>query len=143
MQLQQRQAEWIEEYGFLPDPQERFTYVLEQSAAAPGLAANERADEALVPGCMSKVWIVGEPVGAEGVREFRSDADAPMVKAMAWLLCRFYSGVSAQEIAATEPEFLSKLRLLDALTENRRRGVAHMVTRIRRLAAASPVQGAG
>lgn len=131
MELERRQAAWIEEYGFLPDPQERFSYVLEQSSADRGLEGAERRADALVPGCMSQVWIVGQTDGTHW--HFRSDADAPMVKAMAWLLCRFYSGVTAEEILATEPEFLKRLRLLDALTENRRRGVAHMLARIRLL----------
>lgn len=132
MELSEKSAAWIEEYGILPDPQERFSYALEQSTADAGLAVEERREEDLVTGCLSRVWIVGE--AREGRWFFRSDADAPMVKAMAWLLCEFYSGARAEVIAAQDPDFLGELRLLDALTENRRRGVRHMVARIRSLA---------
>ena len=99
MTLSQKQRQLIEEYQFLPDPQERFSYLIELSQADPGLDVSERRPADLVEGCMSQVWVIGEE--REGRWFFRSDSDAPMVKALAWLLTSFYSGAESAEIAAT------------------------------------------
>jgi cysteine desulfuration protein SufE len=46
---------------------------------------SERIDSNLVPGCSSRVWLVGEV--NDGVCRFRMDADSPLVKGLAALLC--------------------------------------------------------
>lgn len=134
MELMEKQTRLIRDYGLLPDPQERLGYLLDLSEAGPGLSADEKRAENRVDGCVSNVWVVGE--NEAGTMRYRSDSDAPMVKAIAWMLCDFYSGVSAGEVLVTEPEFLRELGLLDALSENRRRGTFHIVARIQALARA-------
>lgn len=134
MALAEKQACLIEEYKLLPDPEERFGYVLDLSREAPALPAEERRPENRVRGCVSNVWVIAE--ADNEVMRYRSDSDAPMVKAIAWLLTDFYSGARAEEIIATDPVFLAELNLLDALTENRRRGALHIVARIKALASA-------
>lgn len=135
MSLAEKQKALLDEYGVLPDPQERFSYVLEQSLEGPTLEAAERRAENLVEGCQSQVWIVADE--RDGRMTFRSDSDAPMVKAIAWLLSDFYSGAKCSDILATEPDFLAGLHLLNALTENRRRGTFHIIARIKALARAA------
>lgn len=133
MKLDEKRLRLIEEYGVLPDAQERFGHLLEASADQPSLPPGERRPEFLVEGCMASVWILADAV--EGGRiVFRSDSDAPMVKAIAWLLTDFYSGASRDEILSVDPTFLRELRLLDALTENRRRGTRQIIARIKALA---------
>ncbi len=134
MALAEKQSQLIEEYQLLPDPQERFSYVLDLSDGAAPLPEDARCPENQVDGCVSTVWLVGEE--DNGAMVYRSDSDAPMVKAIAWLLSDFYSGASPAEVVATDPVFLKELRLLDALTENRRRGTLHIVARIKALAKA-------
>ncbi len=132
MQLIEKRDRLTEEYRWLPGAQERFDYLLEQSQEGPALSAEERAVLPRVEGCLAQVWVTAEL--REGKVYYRSDSDAPMVRAIAWLLCDFYSGGTPEEIATTDPDFLQDLRLLDALTENRRRGTRHIVSHIRVLA---------
>jgi len=131
VRLKEKQEEMIEAYGFLPDVQERFAYLIDLSSGSEGLSSEAKIPAHLVEGCQSLVWIIGSE--ANGVWHFQSDADAPVVKGMAWALADFYSGVGGSEILETEPDFLQQLGLMNSLTENRRRGVTQMVKRIRTL----------
>lgn len=132
MSLTDKARELEESYGFLPDPHDRFQYLIEQSSAAEGLPTEERVREHRVDGCQSSVWVVAEE--REGRLYFRTDGDAPVVKALAWFLADFYSGATREEIVATAPTFIDRLGLQRALTENRRRGLRALVARFQSLA---------
>ena len=132
MSLSDKARHLEEDYGFLPDPMERFQYLIEQSAEAPGLPESERLAEHRVEGCVSQVWLLAEV--RDGRVHYRSDGDAPMVKALAWILEDFYSGALAEEIVATPPTFFERLGLTRALTENRRRGLHALIARYQGLA---------
>jgi cysteine desulfuration protein SufE len=135
MSLTAKARHLVETYGLLPDPQDRFQYLIEQSALMPPLPGELRIARHRVDGCMSAVWVVAERDGAKV--HYRSDGDSPVVKALAWILADFYSGADASEIAATPPSFLERLGLQKALTENRRRGLQALITRYQNLAQAA------
>lgn len=132
MSLKEKSRRLIEEYSILPDSQERFAYVMDQSIHAEPFPDEHRTDENRVFGCVSKVWILCEY--REGRLFYFSDADSPLVKGIVWLLTDFYSGAAPDDIIRTSPDFLRELRLLDSLTENRRRGVREVIARIQGLA---------
>lgn len=132
MSLGEKARKLEADFGVLPDPQDRFQYLIELSAKAPGLPPEERISKHQIHGCTSRVWVLAEP--REGVVHFRTDGDSPVVKALAWLLADFYSGEPAEAIASTPPAFLERLGLIRALTENRRRGLRSMVERFQTLA---------
>ena len=93
MSLEAKIQEIEEEYRLLPDAQERFQYLIDQSVSADGLDATAQIEANRVKGCVSRVWVVGREENQQW--HFTSDADAPVVKGLAWLLCRFYSGACA------------------------------------------------
>ncbi|MFP4283655.1 MAG: SufE family protein [Opitutales bacterium] len=132
MDLAEKAARIEEDFGYLPDPQERFQYLVDLSADAPGLEEAERTEANRVAGCVSAVWVVAE--GREGRVQYRFEADSPIVQALAWALADFYGGHTAEEIVATPPAFFDRLRLVDALTENRQRGLQALIARFQRLA---------
>lgn len=132
MSLSEKAMRLVEDYALLPDPSERFQYLIEQSSEAPGLPLEDRLAEHRVDGCVSMVWLIAEE--RNGCIHYRCDGDAPIVKALAWVLSEFYSGASAEEIVATPPTFFERLGLDRALTESRRRGLQALIERFQALA---------
>ena len=65
----------------LPTAIERLQFLMDRSSNESPLPAEQRGECARVRGCQAQVWVVGE--GQDGRWRFRSDSDAPMVKALA------------------------------------------------------------
>jgi len=67
----------------------------------------------------------------DGICRFRCDADSLITKGVASLVCAFYDGAPAKEVAATDADFLSAVGITQHLSPNRRNGLASLVGRIR------------
>lgn len=132
---QERQAKLVERYSIIPDPQERLAAIISRKSALPGVPEEERADEYLVPGCQSRVWIIGSL--KEGRCHFRVEADSALVRGLITLLCEVYDGATPVEIVATEPELFEKLGIAAILTPTRLNGLAAVRLYLRNFAAAS------
>lgn len=123
------------------DPQERLAWVVEQARGRPPLPAEARTDDRLVPGCASRLWLSARL--ESGRCRLAVDSDSAILKAVAGLLCDLYDGLPASEVLEHEPEFLTATRLLDSLTENRRRTIQRVRGAIREFARRSPIEGGG
>ena len=132
--LAEKQRSHIEDYQVIEDAAERFSAIVHQAAAAPALEEAHRAPENLVPGCVSRVWLVGWRDPATGGCEFRADAEAPTVKGVAVLLARLYSGATPEEVLAVEPEIVCALQIDRQLSPTRLKGLAHIRRRFREIA---------
>ena len=77
-----------------------------------------------------------EAVREDGVVRFAGTSDAAIVSGLVALLLRVYSGRSPEEIEATDPVFLKRLGLIEALSTNRGNGIAAMARKIREVARA-------
>jgi cysteine desulfuration protein SufE len=132
MSLAEKQRRIIERYRLIEDPQERLAAVTARGRKWPAPRNDERVDSNLVPGCSSRVWLVGETT--DGICRFRMDADSPLVKGLAALLCELYDGEAAAEIVATEPEVFESLGFSRTLSPTRLNGVAQIRAVIRNFA---------
>lgn len=112
----------MEELGLLPDPQERLALVVERAARVPPLPPAGRTEANRVRGCISVVWIAPELEG--GRCRFHGDAESPLVRGLVVLLCEFFSGATAGEIAATALDPLEATGLSRQLSPTRRNGLA-------------------
>jgi len=134
MSLPEKQRALIERYRLIEDAHERLAAITSRGKKWPPVTETERTDAALVPGCSSRVWLAGEIV--EGVCRFRMDADSPLVKGLAALLCELYDGASAAEVASVEPEITTALGLERMLSPTRLNGLAAIRQTIRAFAEA-------
>lgn len=118
---------------FLPvsDPQERLALVVEACAGG-GIPAAGRQDADLVPGCVSRVWLRGRL--AEGRLHLAWDADSPLVRGLAGLICRIYDGAPLESVSGFRSSLLEALKLDRQLSPTRLRGLHAVETRIHRLA---------
>jgi cysteine desulfuration protein SufE len=118
MTVAEREAALIADFEILPSWQERLEELMRRDRKRPGLPLADRIDAHRVPGCVSRIWLVAERAG-ERCR-FRSDAEAPAVRALVGTLCSIFDDALASEVAAHEPTFLAALELERHLTGTRR-----------------------
>jgi cysteine desulfuration protein SufE len=116
--------------AFLDDWEDRYRYLIELGQALPPLTPAERSDQNRVQGCISQVWLVSEPDGAN--LRYRGESDAMIVRGLVAVLIALYSGRPAPEIAETDAIALfDGLGLREHLTTQRSNGLVAMVNRIR------------
>jgi cysteine desulfuration protein SufE len=129
----------VETFALLDDWEERYRYLIDLGRALPPFPEAERREERLVPGCMSRVWMVSQPAPGTPPRlEFLADSDAHLVKGLIAVLLAAYSGKTPAEIAGLDIDALfRKLGLAEHLSANRRNGFFSMVERIKCEAAAA------
>jgi cysteine desulfuration protein SufE len=131
MSLAKKEQEIIDEFSFIPDIYERFSFVVDRAKNLPPLADSEKIAPFAVDGCQAQLWIVPSFDDATGLWSFRSESDAPIVHSMAALFCQIYSGNTAADIASFEPTFLQRLELERHLTPNRRNGMNQIIEHLR------------
>jgi cysteine desulfuration protein SufE len=132
MNLAEKQAEITAQLAALKNGQDRLAFLVEKVKARPALAPELRADENLIPGCLAKLWFIAK--FRDKKCSFNCDSDSLVVKAVAGLLCDFYSGHAPAEILAHDPKFLAPLGITQHLTPNRRNALSKIWERIRQFA---------
>ena len=130
--MPEKQRRLLAELVPIEDAQARLAWLIERARERPLLPAELRVEAHRVEGCLSKLWFV--PEFRDGRCWFRSESDSLFVKAMAGLLCDFYSGHTPEKISATNLGFLKHLGILHQLAENRRRTIARIEEKIRHFA---------
>lgn len=132
LSLQHKQKEIVAAFGDLPNTEERFRYLIGLGRRYPAFEAAWKTDERLLPGCVSRLWIM--PEFREGRCWFAMDAEAAISKGIAALLCGFYDGDTPANIAATEPEFVVEIGIASLLSPNRSNALTNLRHRIKEFA---------
>jgi cysteine desulfuration protein SufE len=132
MSLAEKQRQLIEDLNLIPDVQERLS-ALTSYASRMRLDPAHQTEANLVPGCLSRVWLHGEL--RDGLTRFDSEADSPMVKALAAVLCDLYSDATPAEVVEVEPELWQQCHFTKMLTPTRLNGLANVRRLIREKAA--------
>ena len=133
MNLAEKQAQLSRELAVFKHGQDRLAHLVALARQRPPLAPEFRVDARLIPGCLAKLWFVAR--FEDGRCHFACDSDSLVVKAIAGLLCDFYSGQPPAEILAHDPAFLAPLGITQHLTPNRRNALAKIWEHIHSFAA--------
>ena len=128
MSPRERQNELIARYAILPDAHERLAALTARRSKLPPLPPEARVPEALVPGCISRVWFL--PALEDGRCRFRIHAESALVRGLATALCELYDDATPEEIAATPPEFLEAMGIAANLSPTRLGGLSNLHARI-------------
>jgi len=134
MTLAEKQQQLSAGLAALKNGQDRLAFLVERAKKFPPLAPELRTDANLIPGCLAKLWFV--PEFRDGICFFACDSNSLVVKAVAGLLCEFYSGQPPAEILAHNPQFLAPLGITQHLTSNRRNALARVWEHIENFAEA-------
>ncbi len=127
--IAEEQEELISEFAFFDDWMDRYQYLIDLGRKLPPLDEEFQRDEFKLKGCQSQVWLVGERHGDRLV--FRSISDAAIVSGLIAIILRIYSNRTAEEILATEPDFIREVGLEEHLSPTRKNGLGAMLNKIK------------
>ena len=111
-----------EEFGFFGDWSERYQYLIDLGRKLPAFPEEWKTEENRLLGCQSLVWIV--PQGDAQRLDFNAISDSAIVSGLIYLALRVYSGRSAAEILATQPDYIADIGLAKHLSPTRSNGLA-------------------
>ena len=123
------QAAIAEEFAFFGDWSERYQYLIDLGRKLPPFPEDWKTDEHRLHGCQSLVWIVAE--GDAARLDFHAISDSAIVSGLVYLALRVYSGRSAEDIVATEPDYIAAIGLGQHLSPTRSNGLAALLAFIR------------
>ena len=129
----QAQLDIAEEFAFFGDWTERYQYLIDLGKQLPTFPEASKTEEHRVHGCQSMVWLV--PSGDAAKMHFEAISDSAIVSGLIALVLRVYSDRPAQEIVATEPEFIAMIGLAKHLSPTRSNGLAAMLAKLKGYAA--------
>jgi len=126
------QAAIADEFAFFGDWSERYQYLIDLGKKLPAFPEAWKTEANRLTACQSMVWVV--PEGDADRLVFHAISDSTIVSGLIYLALRVYSGRSASEIAATEPEYVAKIGLAKHLSPTRSNGLAALLGVIRQRA---------
>ena len=135
--LHPRLQEIVDDFRDVPD-KDRLQLLLEFSQDLPALPeryAGHRDRMEPVPECQTPLFLAVEvePGDQQTVHlYFDAPAEAPTTRGFAAILQAGLDGLDADEVLATPPEFSSQLGLAELVSPLRLRGMAAMLSRIKR-----------
>ena len=118
-----------DEFAFFSDWSERYQYLIDLGRKLPAFPEAWKSEEHRLHGCQSMVWIV--PDGDASRLDFAAVSDSAIVSGLVFLALRVYSGRPAEEILATEPEYIGAIGLARHLSPTRSNGLAALLAFIR------------
>lgn len=129
---QQAQQAIIDEFAFFDDWMDKYQHLIDLGKQLPEFPEALKTDEHLLRGCQSNVWFVAE--GNKEALRFQASSDAAIVSGLIALVLKIYSGASAQQIIATQPDFIEAIGLGKHLSVTRANGLRAMLERIQSVA---------
>jgi cysteine desulfuration protein SufE len=111
--------------------QQKYREIMLLGKTLPPLADILKTDDALVPGCESKVWMFVEFDLTENALVVIGDSDTRIVKGLLALILALYNGLTPEEVLAVNAyDEFEKLGLISHLSASRGNGVKAMVETI-------------
>ncbi|WP_288985845.1 SufE family protein [uncultured Pseudoalteromonas sp.] len=115
--------------------QQKYREIMLLGKTLPPLADILKTDDALVPGCESKVWMFVEFDLTENALVVIGDSDTRIVKGLLALILALYNGLTPEEVLAVNAyDEFEKLGLISHLSASRGNGVKAMVETIQSMA---------
>ena len=118
-----------DEFAFFSDWSERYQYLIDLGRKLPDFPDTWKTEEHRLHGCQSMVWIVAS--GDAKRLDFQAISDSAIVSGLIYLALRVYSGRSAQEILATQPDYIAEIGLAKHLSPTRSNGLMALLGFIR------------
>lgn len=130
MTINEIQDEIINEFSMLEGDREMSQiYVIELGRKLPVMPLQDKSDQNLVKGCLSKVWLTGEL--NEGKIEFKADSNTEITKGLISLLIRIFNYQSPEDILNSELYFIKKIGMDRFIGTQRTGGLAAMINKMR------------
>jgi cysteine desulfuration protein SufE len=127
--------ELLEAFTDMPDFDDRVDYLIDLGRELPSASALLHAEQNLVQGCMSTVWLRMEVADPKQSVIIEADSDSQIIRGLLVVLLSFYHSKTAQQIVDSDvSSFLKQLELDQHLSPQRRNGLFAMIKRINGIA---------
>ena len=130
--IQQVQAELIEEFKFFDNWIDRYQYIIDLGKKLPDFPDDWRSEDNRIHGCQSQVWLKTDQNSDR--LEFKAISDSAIVSGLIAILMRVYSGQNPEDIVATPPDFIKAIGLDEHLSPTRSNGLTSMIRVIKEAA---------
>ncbi|GAB1445299.1 MAG: SufE family protein [Cyclobacteriaceae bacterium] len=128
--IQDIQEDIVNEFSLLDGDQEMTVlYIMELGQKLPDMDEAKKSEENTVRGCQSKVWLSAHLENDKVY--FEADSNTALTKGLVSLLLRIFSGQSAENILATDLNFISKIGMERFIGTQRSNGFSAMIKQIK------------
>lgn len=127
----------IQAFEMMPSWQERYRLIIDMGRKLPSMAEEEKTDDNLLDGCMSKVWLTADLDTDQDppVMQFSAESDSQIVQGLIAIVFEVFNNRPPEEILSTDVESVfQQLELEQHISAGRRNGLSSMVRRVRELA---------
>ena len=132
------QDEIIDEFSVFDDWMDKYALLIDLGNSLPPIEEKYKANENLIEGCQSRVWLQADY--RDGRIWFEAESDAIIVKGIVSLLVRVLSGRTPDEILNADLYFIDRIGLTEHLSPTRSNGLVAMVKQMRMYALAFKVK---
>jgi cysteine desulfuration protein SufE len=132
MSIAEKQQEILDELSFFPDWQERYEYVIGLGRKLAPMPEELKADDKLIKGCQSQVWL--DARADDGKVRFLADSDSVITKGMIALFVRVLDGETPDAILSADLSFIDRTGLKEHLAPTRANALNLMATQMKQRA---------
>lgn len=129
MNIAEKQSALVEEFAFFDEWMDKYAHIIELGKSLPLLPEEDKEDSLLVNGCQSRVWLKAN--AEDGKVYFQADSDAIIAKGIIAMLIDVFNGQPAEEIVASNVDFLDEIGLKAHLSPTRANGLVSMVKQLK------------
>lgn len=123
----------------LGEPLSQMEYLLACARAYPGIPAQARREENLVPSCQARTWVT--TCWEKDILRMTGDSESFLVKGALALLCELYDGRSREEIASFRCTLLEDDAFRTRFTQEQQKGLRSIIAALHRQAAGAMEEG--
>ena len=127
----------ITAFEMMPSWQERYRLIIDMGRKIEQLPQEDYADENLLDGCMSNVWMTAQRDDSTDppVMRYRADSDSQIVKGLIAIVLEVFNNRPPEEVVTADIQSVfQQLELEQHISSGRRNGLSSMVRRVRELA---------
>ena len=128
-QISEKERRLLERFLIFEDPHERLEAIIAFGKRWPGLPPNRCTEETRITECSSRAWVEG--FFEKGEFQCFAEAELPLVRGLAALVCALYQGASPARLPLNSASMLEALGLWNDLSPARQYGVLGTERRLR------------
>ncbi len=129
MTIPEIQDQIVSDFSLFEDWEGKYIYLEELARSLPLIDEKYKADQYVINGCQSKVWLHAD--FRDGKIFFTADSDAIITKGIVSLLIRVLSGHTPDEIINADMGFIEKIGLREHLSPTRSNGLTSMMKQMK------------
>lgn len=134
MTINEQQDEYIADFEFLEDWEQRYDYIIDLGKKLPPMDERYKTSDNIIKGCQSTVWLHASFEHSKVY--YSADSNTQIIKGVVAMFIGVFSGHTPKEILDADVYFVERIGLQKFLTSNRSNGLVAMLKQIKLYAVA-------